>query len=185
MIILLIQLSFSKHIFDFELVRDKISLLYIESYEIIQIHIKSGYGIFFSSWDKFDNILMEVYFETPNEKSVPIQKFDSSNGLIGIAFKSNDFILRIRNEGTDKYKLYVMISNFIPSVHTPNVYHLPDGISLPIEKYAVDANLGDIRDLNSPYIINFDSQNSKSLAVNISVLCILALVLVIYIITIL
>ena len=72
MIFFLFQISFSKQIFNSDFVKDKGLFLYIEPNEIIEIRVRYNYGVFFSSWEKFDNLIMEVYFETPNEKSVPL-----------------------------------------------------------------------------------------------------------------
>ena len=101
--------------------------------------------------------------------------------MIGIAFPFNAFVLHIRNEGNDNYKLYVMISKFIPCSRS-EYYYKPNGISLPIEKYAIDANLptDGFRELNSPYIINYDSENSKTLAVYASLMILLPFVYLIY-----
>lgn len=153
MIFLLIQISFSKQIFDF-IKNDPLNLLlYLDDYQVVEILLRERYGAFFSSLNKYSDLSIEVYTDFPNFKD-PVQIFDSDNGLVGIAFSNKNISIRISNEGSHMYKIYIMMT-----MEVPVKGFVPKGFSFPIFKIAENLESKNFSKLNEPFIFSSDSSN--------------------------
>ena len=79
MLFFLIRLSISKQVFNY-IINPKNLLLNIEPFDIIEIVLEIKYSAYFSKWDDFDNLTIEIYSEKTKEDE-PLQTFNSNNGL--------------------------------------------------------------------------------------------------------
>lgn len=180
MIFFLIHFSICKLAYDFISNAPNNLLLYIEPYEIVEIALKNNLGAFFSSWESFEKMTIEVYTNPINE-SQPLETFKSNNGLIGVAFSSNNFYLRILNEGTQSYKFFVYISYSIPNSDSGFFGNIPKGFSMPILEYAKKAHLKQINDLVIPFIYSYDSATDSCKTMMISMIVIMCIFFIVVI----
>lgn len=160
MIFFLIYFSICKQIYDFTRKENKNLLLYIDPHNIIEIKLKRNNGVFFSSWNHMENLTIEAYTEFPIDTNDPYETFNSDSSLIGVFFTDKDYSLRILNEGDLPYKLFVILSDFIPGHNNENNVQIPNNFSVPIFEYAKKGGVGVINLIN-PFIFNKDSSNQK------------------------
>lgn len=161
MIFILSQLIICKQVFDFTIRPCSNLLLYINKTDIIEIVLNKGIGAYFSSWDNFDDLIIEFYDNYPINDEDPLQSYESSSGFIGVFYNKAKYALRIFNDGDEIYKLFILFSSDIPKIEK-DANKVPEGFSLPVFKYVKDNLVTAADQLYSPFLFNSDSRNDNT-----------------------